>query len=503
MKDKDVDYWEHRKVQRMWEHMQSAEDTANEIAKYYWKASGYLNHQLDEIFNRFKIKHQLSNAEAYRLLNMMHDRTSVDELHRLLKQETDSDERKELLKMIESPAYSARIQRLESIQDEIDILMKNTYKVEKERSTRHYASLTKDAYYKSIYDVQKKVGLAFSFTHISAKDIDKLLHSKWSGINYSKRIWNNTQKLAQDLKEELIVNFMTGRTDREVAEIIRNKFGVGAMEARRLVRTESAYIVNEMEQQSYEECDIDKYMFVATLDKRTSEICQSMDHKVFKVKDRKPGVNCPPMHPFCRSTTIAYLNDETISKMERLARDTDTGKTYKIPGNMSYEEWYEKYVAIDLRKRNAVKAHKNKYTDKKQYERYKNVLCKEDVADSLTEFQEIKYNDIEKWDNLKKLYRATNNGWILQKRLDYTWQGKVEFLPTGVALTDIHTIAGKGSNTPLRLAKSLSKKFGGNIDGWSKKVAKVTSDKYIFDVHWYEYDKEQYLAKVKFRKDRD
>ena len=103
---------------------------------------------------------------------------------------------------------------------------------------------------------------------------------------------------------------------------------------------------------------------MATLDKRTSEICQSMDHKVFKVKDRQPGVNCPPMHPFCRSTTIAYLNDETLSLLTRRAQDPETGKTYKVPANMSYPEWYEQYVAINLQKINAVKAHKNRYTDK-------------------------------------------------------------------------------------------------------------------------------------------
>lgn len=347
MDEKDVKYWEKRKAQRMFEYMQSAEDTADQIAKAYWKSSGYINHQLDEIYNRYKTKHHLIDAEAKRLLNRMQDRTSFDELKSLLKQESDSDEKKELLKLIESPAYSARIQRLQDLQREIDQLMKYTYQLEKERSTRHYTNLMQDSYYKSIYDIQRGIGLAFSFAVISAKQIDRLLKSKWSGINYSQRIWNNTQKLAEDLKEELLINLLTGRTDREVAEIISNKFGAGAMEARRLVRTESCYIVNEMEGQSYEECGVEKYMFIATLDKITSETCREHDHKVYLVKDRQPGQNCPPMHPWCRSTTIAYLDDDTLAGMERRARDPDTGKTYTVPGTTSYREWEQNLKKMD------------------------------------------------------------------------------------------------------------------------------------------------------------
>ena len=217
--------------------------------------------------------------------------------------------------------------------------MKSTYKLEKERSTRHYTDLMQDSYYKSIYDIQHGTGLAFSFAKISPKQIDRLLKSKWSGTNYSQRIWNNTQKLAEDLKEELLINLMTGRTDSEVAEIIANKCASGAMEARRLVRTESNFIAGEMEAQSYEECDVEWYLFVATLDKKTSKACKNLDGKKFRVKDRQPGKNCHPMHPWCRSTTIAYLNDDALASMDRRARDPETNKIYRVPGNISYREW--------------------------------------------------------------------------------------------------------------------------------------------------------------------
>ncbi|WP_316959815.1 minor capsid protein [Staphylococcus sp. IVB6181] len=48
---------------------------------------------------------------------------------------------------------------------------------------------------------------------------------------------------------------------------------------------------------------------MAKLDERASKICRQNDDKVFYVKDMVPGVNAPPMHPNCRSTTAPYVGN--------------------------------------------------------------------------------------------------------------------------------------------------------------------------------------------------
>ena len=149
------------------------------------------------------------------------------------------------------------------------------------------------------------------------------------------------------MKEALLVNLITGRTERETAEMLTKKFAGGSSKARRLIRTESCYLSNQLEMESYKECGIDKYQYLATLDLRTSEICQELDGKVFLVKDQQPGKNCPPMHPWCRSTTIAIIGEKMLEGMKRRARDPVTGKTYLVPASMNYREWYAKYVKSD------------------------------------------------------------------------------------------------------------------------------------------------------------
>ena len=140
------------------------------------------------------------------------------------------------------------------------------------------------------------------------------------------------------------MSLMTGRDTRETAQAIAERFNVGQNDARRLVRTESAFFHNQMELLSYEEADIEKYIFVAVLDKRTSRICQERDNQVYDRDKAVPGVNCPPMHPWCRSTTVAYDEDADYSKLKRRARNPVTGKTEMVPADMTYKEWYSKYV---------------------------------------------------------------------------------------------------------------------------------------------------------------
>ncbi|MDO4647419.1 MAG: minor capsid protein [Eubacteriales bacterium] len=347
---KNEEYWALRAAQRMFERAESAEVAADAIAKMYMKSSAYLTFEAEKIFTKFQEKFGLTEGEARRLLSQMGDRTSFDELIQKL-QYSSIEEKKILKQQYEAPAYAVRVRRLHELQEQLNQLMKDVYQQELEYSTDYYTELAEQAYYETMFDLQKRVGMAFSFTNLDKAAIEEMLHSKWSGQNYSERIWKNTRNLAQTLKEELLVNLVTGRTEHETAQMIAKNFAQGASNARRLIRTESCFVSGQIEMKAYEEAGVEEYLYVATLDLRTSEICRELDGKRFKVSEQKPGTNCPPMHPWCRSTTIADVSPETLATMQRRARDPETGKTYLVPADMTYQEWYkgrvgEKYKFI-------------------------------------------------------------------------------------------------------------------------------------------------------------
>lgn len=399
-KKNKLSYWERRQVQNMYGYMEQAEKAADQVAKVYLKSSRYLSLQADEIFEKYQTKHGLSENEARRLINTLQDKTSLDELLQKLRSSEPSKDKKELLQRLEAPAYQARLERLRQLQNQLDQVMQSVYQQEKLISTDFYTNLAEEAYYRTIHDTQQRVNAAFSFQHISPKQIDQVINSKWSGKNYSTRIWGNTQALAADLKEELLINLITGRSNREAAEIIANKFGQGASNARRLVRTESNYVATEMNFKAYEECGVEKYLFLATLDLRTSIVCRGLDGKIYLVSERKTGKNCPPMHPWCRSTTISVIDEALLSKLQRSAIDPVTGKRIKVPLTMTYDQWYDKYVKGKPAAEAEERKYKNQYADRKQYEKYRAIMP-DKVPESFAKFQDLKYNNSEKWNEIK------------------------------------------------------------------------------------------------------
>ena len=402
-----LSYWERRQVENMYHYMEKAEDAADQISKLYLKASRWVSLEADEIFERYATKHNLSEKEARRLLNTLQDKTSIDEMIRKLKAGNYDGSRNDLIAELESSAYRSRIEHLKQLQNQLDYVMKNIYDQEKVISTSHYLDLANEAYYRTIYDMQQRTQAAFSFQHIDSKEIDKVVNSKWSGKNYSNRIWSNTKALSRDIKEELLINLVTGRSNKEVADIIANKFAQGSSVARRLVRTESAYLSAELNFKAYKEMDIEEYQFLATLDLKTSEICRKMDLMFFKVRDRKVGVNCPPMHPWCRSTTVPIVDRKYLEGKQRAARDPITGKTIYVPRDMTYDEWYAKYVKGKSEAELTEKKIKNQTSDRKQYDRYREVLGA-DAPKSFAKFQEMKYNNPERWKFTQLDYKRRN-----------------------------------------------------------------------------------------------
>ncbi|HGJ5733590.1 TPA: minor capsid protein [Streptococcus pneumoniae] len=365
---KNQEYWAKRKANLIYQQMDKAEKQADQFDKVYQEAKTYLDKEVNKIFDKFQRDYGLSQVEARQVLQKMKDKKDLNELRKVLEARPNDPNIQRLLADLDSPAYSFRMKRLERLSDDLDRMRESIYHSEKTGSDAFYSDLMKDSYYKATFDLQQQTGLAYGFSGLPESEIKHLQSFSWvgDGSTYSTDIWKNTGKLTSSIKDELLMSLMTGRDTRETAQAIAERFNVGQNDARRLVRTESAFFHNQMELLSYEEADIEKYIFVAVLDKRTSRICQEHDNQVYDRDKAVPGVNYPPMHPWCRSTTVAYDEDADYSKLKRRARNPVTGKTELVPADMTYKEWYSKYVAKDGEKVYNQGMDRNKDPDKRR-----------------------------------------------------------------------------------------------------------------------------------------
>ena len=233
--------------------------------------------------------------------------------------------------------YDFRMTRLEMLNNQIWAELKKAGIEQNNLTANSVINTINNSYNQAIFDTEKHFGSLLTFSKLDSRTVQEILNYKIEGKHFSNRIWTNTDILAEQINSKIATAIAIGQSPEKTIREVRERFDVGRFYAERLVRTESAFYHNSAELRAYQELGVEKYRIIATLDGRTSDICQHKDHKVFKISEAKQGVNFPPFHPLCRTTTAAYFGEE-FEPETRIARDSKTGKSYEIP-NMSYEQW--------------------------------------------------------------------------------------------------------------------------------------------------------------------
>lgn len=319
-------YWDKRALKRLSDAEKMSEEYIKRIKKIYKQAYRNIDRDIANVYKNYAKDTGLDVNKLKELLTRSETKKTWEQM-----------KRQGLDKYIKNN-YKARISRLEQIQAQIYAKAKLIYPKEELEHTMAYKGVINDSYYKAVYDTQMGTGYDFTFNKIDKNMLDALLNERWSGKNYSQRIWGNTDILAESLAEIVGGGLISGQSNAKTIKQIRERFDVSQYYAERLVRTETNHFHNTADAMAYEEMGVDMYVFVATLDNRTSEKCQNMDGKKFAYKDKKEGVNYPPLHPNCRSKTRGYVNEEVEKNLQRRARNPITGKNELI-NNMSYKTW--------------------------------------------------------------------------------------------------------------------------------------------------------------------
>lgn len=390
---KSSTYWDKRAIKRLTKNEKTSEKYIKRIQKVYNRASKNIQGELESIYRNYSNETGIDVQTLKTLLSKKATKKVFDEL------------KKQGLGDYVRENYKSRISRLEQIQAQIYAKAKEVYTEEELEQTMCYYGIINEDYYRAIYDVQMGTGYDFSFNKIDENMMNSVLSERWSSKNYSQRIWKNTNILADSVAEIVGGALLSGQGIEKTAKQIRERFDVGKYYATRLVRTETNYFHNMADSMAYEEMGIDKYVYVAVLDNRTSEMCQEQDGKVYKYSEKEIGVNFPPLHPNCRSTTRGYLGEDAEKDLQRRARNPITGQN-EVIDNISYKDWYNQNVSqygqdkIDI----AIKKVRNQTKDREQYDRYINKLGKKNIG-TFDNFREIKYNNSNQWGDYKHTYR--------------------------------------------------------------------------------------------------
>lgn len=381
------EYWVQRALQREADAHDGTTDTLKRLAVMYGDADKELVRMIDHIFQNYQKYAAVDEQKARELLSVQETAELLAELQKQFEETANT----EVLGKLNAPAYGYRISCLQATRRAIEAELDKLAGQEETTGSRQLVKTYDDSYYKTMYDTLPDIPDA-AVVPLSQGVVDQAMQNTWKGENYSARVWKNRDVLVSEGGKIIDAGVTAGKSIQQMTVELSDLMDVGAYAAARLLRTEINRMHNDAAVQSYKAMGVKEYTYLATLDARTCCVCGALDLKTFLVSEAKTGINLPPMHPNDRCTIVPKIPG-VAADGERIARDAETGRNYKVTAGTNYLQWRkdisEKYGADSLEK--AQKKYLNRKADAEQQKAMRKVLGRESPG-SLAEFQSLKYN---------------------------------------------------------------------------------------------------------------
>ena len=300
-KKKIDEYWTERALQQE----QNAQIVADRYMAQIGQSLADYKHQLvseiEKFYARYAVDNKMTHAEAKQYLTDKERREFKHvTLERFREMALNPDTPTPLLDAL---GYRHRISRKEALLAEIERLTAELYGKPDGIHDKVTEALS-DVYIKGKIHQAKNLA-HFGIIEKPILGVDAVKHkmaSNWSGKTFSENVWVHKEVAYKAISDVLNKGLTGGWSIDRMARALSERTGVAYHRADTLVRTETTFYNNLATLDTIKELGGDHYEIVAVLDSRTSEICQSENHKVYSVKEYEPGRTAPPFHVRCRST---------------------------------------------------------------------------------------------------------------------------------------------------------------------------------------------------------
>ena len=218
-----------------------------------------------------------------------------------VKRKDFSDEANNALKLYN---LSMKVSREKLLKQQLDLIVKDsTLDIQDEIEKKLVDAVDRE--------VKRQAHILGEHVKIDETKVKAVVNSNFKGVNWSTRLWQDMDVVQKEVERTTSNVLLRGRHPNEYIKDFKKQINTTTYNASRLLVTESARVQAESQKLTYlkELGEDGEYKYVAKIDKKTSKICHSLNGKIFKVKDMIPGINAPPMHPWCRSTTVPHVGN--------------------------------------------------------------------------------------------------------------------------------------------------------------------------------------------------
>lgn len=173
---------------------------------------------------------------------------------------------------------------------------------------KEIVALTK-AFELDFFDVYYSIALQdkeSTYNTIDTEAVQQMINQIWcaDGKSWSARIWENGDRLAEALNNELIHCVASGKKTTELKNLLQERFGVSYGRADALVRTELAHIQTQAAKKRYQDYGVQEVEIWADEDERRCDVCGQLHQKRYPM-----GAHIPiPAHPKCRCCIVPVVD---------------------------------------------------------------------------------------------------------------------------------------------------------------------------------------------------
>lgn len=301
-----MSYWEDRAKEIIDEESKSDYEIAQEIQRIVDEMNEDIENEINRFYTRYAINEGISFIEAKKKIDAVDVQMFQQKAKQYVENKDFSDKANAELRAYNTKMY---VSREKLLQAQLGLIVTYAY-AQIEQSMYNYME---SAYYRAL---EQQAGILGETLQVSINDVKTIVFTPFEGHKWSTRLWSDMDVVRRHVQKTTRHVLLRGRHPYEFVKDLRKDTGATTYNMKRLLLTETARVQTLASKRHMleEHGPESEYQFVAKMDSKTTKTCRSLNDKTFKVKDMVPGVNAPPMHPFCRSAVVPHIDENWRDK---------------------------------------------------------------------------------------------------------------------------------------------------------------------------------------------
>ncbi|MCY1619700.1 minor capsid protein [Staphylococcus pettenkoferi] len=301
-----MSYWEDRAKEIIDEESESDYEIAQEIQHIVDEMNEDIENEINRFYARYATSEGITLTEAKKKIDAVDVQMFQQKAKQYVENKDFSDKANAELRAYNTKMY---VSREKLLQAQLGLIVTYAY-AQIEQSMYNYME---SAYYRAL---EQQAGILGQTLQVSINDVKTIIFTPFEGHKWSTRLWSDMDVVRRHVQKTTRHVLLRGRHPYEFVKDLRKDTGATTYNMKRLLLTETARVQTlAAKRHMLEQHGPDaEYEYHAKIDSKTTKTCRGLNGKVFKVKDMQPGVNAPPMHPFCRSAIAPHINPDWRDK---------------------------------------------------------------------------------------------------------------------------------------------------------------------------------------------